>query len=451
MNIKPKIYKPVIGLEVHIELNTKSKMFCRCDAFHFGKLPNTNTCPTCLGLPGAMPYPNKLAINNTLLFGLSLGCKINNVSRFDRKHYFYPDLPKGYQISQYDLPFCKDGVWFSGSGLKINIKRVHLEEDTGKLQHILINGEPVSLIDFNRSGVPLLELVTDPNFFDVETVLEFLKDIQLLAKYLNISNADMEKGSMRLEANISLQAQVPNITNDELPDYKVELKNINSFKFLKIAILYEMKRQSDILSSGMKVIQETRGFDEKTSSTYSQRIKEGSEDYRYFPEPDIPTFYFNNKLLNDLKKQLTETPWKKRKRFIKTYGIKSKYAEIITSDIERSDYFEELCKLSKIHKININLISDLIINKNMDKKYKEPQLFILEILKSMKKVYFSEEDTLNAVIKVLSIEKNAVQDYKTGKLEVLGYLIGSAQKLLTGKGDVALIRKLIIEKYKRYE
>ena len=445
MNNKPKIFKPVIGLEVHIELNTKSKMFCRCNAFHFGKHPNINTCPICLGLPGAMPNPNRIAIESTLLFGLALGCEINKISKFDRKHYFYPDLPKGYQISQYDIPFCKNGVWISDNGRKINIKRVHLEEDTGKLQHNVIDGESVSLIDFNRSGVPLLELVTDPDFSDIETVLEFLRDIQILSRYLEISNADMEKGSMRLEANISLSENNSKNPNQELPDYKVELKNINSFKFLKSALVFELKRQSDILSANKNVIQETRGFNEKNNSTYSQRIKEGSEDYRYFPEPDIPTIYLDDKLINVIKNKLTETPWEKRKRLIHIYGIKKNYAEIISADLDRSNYFEKLIKLSEKHKLDINDVSDLMINKNFDKKFPEPELFVIEILKNMKKEYFSEHDTYKAVIEVLKKEEKAVQDYKNGKNEVLGYLIGSVQRLVTGKGDINLIKKLILK------
>lgn len=445
---------PIIGLEVHIEQNTKRKMFCRCSADHFSKSANINTCPTCLGLPGAMPYPNKAAIENTVLFGLALGCSINKYSKFDRKHYFYPDLPKGYQITQYDLPFCKEGKWESTKNTIHRIRRVHLEEDTGKLQHKIIDGKKVSLIDYNRSGVPLMELVTEPDFHNSDDILNFLKDIQSLARYLKISNADMEKGSMRLEANISLyktdkEINQINLKNINLPDYKVELKNINSFRFLKNAINAEVKRQSDLLLSGKKVAQETRGYDEKSETTYSQRTKENVKDYRYFPEPDIPSVYIDEKLMNSIQKKLVETPWSKRKRYVKKLRLSDEYAQILVNDYDRSIFFEELISLANKHKLNTKKLADLIINKNFDKKFTNPQELIIDVVKSQNSENASDEDTNKAVEEVLKNEAKAVEDYRKGKVNVVGFLLGMVQKKLSGKGDVATIRNLLTKQLEK--
>ena len=440
-------YKPVIGLEVHIELSTKSKMFCGCDADHFAKVPNTQVCPVCLGLPGAMPYANHEALDNTIKLGLALNCEISKFSKFDRKHYFYPDLPKSYQISQYDLPFCKKGS-FEINGKTIRLRRVHLEEDTAKLVHQKVNGKQVSLIDFNRSGVPLVELVTEPDFRTTNDVVDFLKEIQRIVRYLSISTADMEKGSMRLEANISLARGHHEHRSDDLPDYKVELKNINSFRFLEKAIDYEIERQSKILSEGKKVIQETRGYDEATAKTFSQRVKEEANDYRYFPEPDLPPIELSKETINLLQKSLPELPLQKRKRFQEIFGLSTNYANVLIENRQRAQYFEEAVSIAKVHKVSVKNIADAMVNLKMDQDNLTPSELVRKLFEASKLQFVGEAETLNAIDAVIKSELKAVSDWKKGKTEVLGFLIGQVQKILKGKGDSKIISKLLSEKLK---
>lgn len=383
----------VIGLEVHVELDTKSKMFCGCPAEHFGVEPNTHTCPVCLGLPGALPVPNKKAIEWTIKLALALGCKINLESHFDRKNYFYPDLPKGYQITQYETPF---GEW--GKLGKIRIRRVHLEEDTGKLQHQ--NGE--TLIDFNRSGIPLVEIVTEPDFRSVDEVDIYLKKLQRIIRYLGISNADMEKGSMRLEPSISLTA------NGQLPNYRVELKNINSFRFVRKALEYEINRQQ----KEPHVLQ-TRGWDENSNTTFPQREKEEAHDYRYFPEPDIPPIKLTEGYVLSIK-YYGELPDEKFERFQKQYGLTEYQANILTEDRTKADDFEE--KVKKTKSFTAVEIANAIINKRpLATKVTTP---------------IDEKELEKIIQKVLSENSKAVEDYKFGKIQVLGFLIGQVAKLL---------------------
>lgn len=437
--METKKLTPIIGLEVHIELSTESKLFCGCSADHFAKKPNTQVCPVCMGLPGALPFTNYEAVISTLKFGLAMGSKINLFSKFDRKHYFYPDLPKSYQISQYDLPFCMGGTFTLKNGKTVNVRRVHLEEDTGKLVHETIDGVKSSLIDFNRSSVPLMEMVTEPDFHDTESVVEFLKEVQLIAKYLRISNADMEKGSMRLEANISLSP------DGSLPNYKVELKNINSFRFLEKAVKAEIIRQEKLISKGEKIPQETRGYDEIKQTTYLQRVKEEANDYRYFPEPDLPPISFRQDQIDNIKNNIPELPKEKRARFESEFGLSKDFADILVSDRTRAEYFEEAVKLNNNYKV----IADLMINKKQDAEYPEPAGLIKHILEMSSVAYSSNDEVENAVKSAIMANEKAVSDYKAGNGNVVGFLMGMVQKQLQGKGNPQIVREKLLEKLQK--
>ena len=435
---------PIIGMEVHIELSTKSKMFCGCSANHFSKIANTQVCPVCLGLPGALPFANREAIEDTIKFGLALGATINKFSKFDRKHYFYPDLPKSYQISQYDLPLCVGGMFEDK-----RITRVHLEEDTGKLVHETIDGVKSSLIDFNRSSVPLMEMVTEPDFHDAESIIRFLKEAQMIARYLGISNADMEKGSMRLEANISLSPFTVDSPQFTLPNYKVELKNINSFKFLEKAINAEIKRQEEALSKGEAIEPQTRGYDEVKQTTYLQRSKEDAKDYRYFPEPDLPPMRFTDEEIEKLRGSLPELPREKRERFMKDYQISKDYTEILVDDIDRSKYFEEAVKLGGRDSISPKTIADMMINKKLDVEFPEPAGLVRRIFEISTVEYASNDDVEKSVVSVLTENEKAVSDYKSGNGNVIGFLIGMVQKKLQGKGNAQLVREKLLERLQK--
>lgn len=437
-------YEPIIGLEVHVELATKSKMFCGCPADHFGREPNTITCPVCLGLPGALPVPNKKAVESTILLGLALNCTINEESKFDRKHYFYPDLPKGYQISQYDQPLATAG-WLELSNYPIipaspagrqssnkpikkiiRIRRVHLEEDTGKLQH---QGDK-TLVDFNRSGVPLVEIVTEPDFRSDEEVDIFVKKLQQIVQYLGISGADMEKGSMRIEPSVSIRQGKRQTEKGkrELPHYRVEIKNINSFKFARRAIAYEIERQRNLLEHGETPIQQTRGFVESKGITVMQREKEEAHDYRYFPEPDIPPMKWGKSQISHLKSQIGELPDEKKDRFMRKYSLREYDAKILTETRERGEYFENCVKYTSIVP---KIIANWIINKKIDVEKVSPAQLVDQILQSTQTSTVSDEELEETIKKVLAENPKAVEDYKKGKNAVLGFLMSIVVRKLS--------------------
>lgn len=421
-------YIPIIGLEIHIQLNTKTKMFCACSADIWQEKPNSHVCPTCLGLPGALPVPNKESIEKVIKLGLSLGSIISEYSQFDRKNYFYPDLPKGYQISQFYFPFCRDGNLSN-----IRIREIHLEEDTGKSFH----ESDVTLLDYNKSGMPLAELVTEPDFRSSEEAVNFSKKIHQLVKSLGISEADMEKGNMRLEANISLKEQEAGsmkleVGSKDLPDYKVEVKNINSFRFLGKVIDYELSRQKELLEAGEKVIQETRGYDERTGETFSQRVKETAKDYRYFPEPDIPPIIISKEWLAEIKSQVKELPWEKEGNLAKEYSLESSQMKILTAEPDLFALFEKSVSLAG--KDSAKKIADLLINKKENRNLKPEDLE--KILKEQSNKVTLGPDQLKSICKkVISENAQAVTDFKNGKEASLKFLVGQVMRLSFGKAN----------------
>jgi len=497
-------YDIIIGLEIHAEIKSKSKMFCSCRNETLNPKPNSTVCPICLGHPGTLPLVNQEAINKVILLGLALNCQINRLSKFDRKNYFYPDLPKGYQISQYDLPIAHHG-FLEINKQKIEITRIHLEEDTAKLIHP--SGKNYTLIDFNRAGVPLLELVTEPVIHDAISARIFCQTFQQILKYLNISDANMEKGEMRCEVNISLQkkghwfrdeyGQIKTIKNIKLNN-KVEIKNINSFKSIEKAINYEIERQQKLLNNNEEILMETRGFDENKNETFRQRIKESGSDYRYFPEPDIKPIKISSEKIAEIKKKIIELPHNKKDRFIQEYGLTPEMSEILIDNKNIADWTEkviselhELIKSNneswenqniKLSKLSINWISGELFKflkkdkKNIDKIKITPldfsKLIILlhqrkitpktgqEILKIMYELGKNPEDIMkenNLEIKtednLEELEKNIEQiikkyekqwlEYKNGKEALLKFFIGQTMAETKGRFPASKIEEII--------
>lgn len=433
-------YKLVCGMEIHAELKTESKMFCGCKNDPFGaKEPNIYTCPVCLGMPGGLPVANKKAIEWTIKVGLAMGCKINLFSKFDRKNYFYPDLPKAYQISQYDLPFCYDGVVETSYG-PVRITRIHLEEDTGKLQHTKINGKKVSLIDYNRSSVPLMEIVTEPDIKSPEQAKEYAKKVRDLLRYLEVADCDMDQGGMRLEANISLSK----IDAKKLPEYKVEVKNINSFRFAEQAITFEMDRQAEILDTGKNPKQETRGWDATKSMTFSQRTKEDAEDYRYFPDPDLPPIVFTKKKIKEIESQLPELIETKLARWGKEYSVEPRYSELLVDSVQNAEVLEQsFFELKKANQ-EANKLANLLANKKINYVANSDEL-VAKFKKTFATDDVDESEIIQAVHKVMNENNDAVEKFRAGQKQVVGFFMGQTLKTLGKKVDTRELSKILMQ------
>jgi aspartyl-tRNA(Asn)/glutamyl-tRNA(Gln) amidotransferase subunit B len=393
-------YKATIGLEIHAEMKTETKMFCACKKDSNEEKPNVNICPICTGHPGTLPVINKQAVKNVLKMGVALGAKLADFTEWDRKNYFYPDIPKGYQISQYKYPLITGGK-LNG----INITRVHLEEDTAKSSH---DQGDFSLVDFNRAGVPLMELVTEPELHSGKDTADFARELQLLLQYLGVGDANMEKGEMRIEANIS-------VSTTEKLGTKVEVKNINSFKAVEKAVAYEIERHIQVLESGGKIVQETRGWNEDKQITFSQRLKEDSHDYRYFPDPDLPKMKISEIpefTMVNLKKELPELPWEKRERYEKDYGIKAVDVEIFVRPGIIGDFFEKVCVDFKGDKNLIKLASNYIISdllglmKNKQEKAQENSLRLTaDLIAPRNPLGFLRDEDFASLIKMVADNK----------------------------------------------
>lgn len=429
---------PLIGLEVHVELETKSKMFCGCPADHFGREPNTATCPVCLGLPGALPVPNKKAIESCIKIGLALGCKINRLSKFDRKQYFYPDLAKGYQISQYDEPFCSDGLITLDSGKKIGIERVHQEEDTGKLQHTVLKGEKVSLVDYNRSGVPLVEIVSRPDMSSSAEAKEYLKKIHEIVHTIGVSSADMDKGQMRLEPTVNVCIE------DETGVHYTplaEIKNINSFNFVAQAIEFEVKRQVEEFEKThiekSPTNKTTRGYDSVKKITFLQRTKEEAKDYRYFPEPDIPPFIIEDDVVEKLRQELPQLPDEIISN-LESLGIERKYAKIIYSN---EKFLAAIYSFRDDKDIDNNKLASCLANKKID-VYGDIKTQYLAITKVGNT---NKDDIKKVVSEIMAANPNIVADYKKGKTNVAGFFVGQAMRQTKGEADPKTINEVVTE------
>jgi aspartyl-tRNA(Asn)/glutamyl-tRNA(Gln) amidotransferase subunit B len=470
-------YEAIIGMEVHAELLTQSKMFCSCSADFFGAKPNTLTCPVCTGMPGVLPVINQKGVEYAIMTALALNCEIAETSVFSRKNYFYPDLPKAYQISMYDLPLSVNGwleIEFDSNSNRIGIERVHLEEDTAKLFHV----DGHSLVDFNRSGVPLMEIVSQPDMRSADEAYAYLTKLRQILRYLDVSSGDMEKGAMRCEANVSLRP----VGSTEYGT-KVEVKNLNSFRSVRLALDYEIQRQSRILDEGGSVEQVTMGWDENRGVTVVQRSKEYAHDYRYFPEPDLPPLSISREWVEEIKGRLPELPDAKRNRFMTKYGLSAYDASVLTTDRGIADYFEtcaqaypeaktvsnwvtgELFRLLKetetsIEEVQITpaalaelliLVEKSTINQNTAKAVLG-EMFTsgraaAEIVAQKGLAQISDADELGRVVdEIIAANPDPVAEYRAGKERLFGWFVGQVMKATQSKANPQLVTDLLKEK-----
>ncbi len=471
-------YEAVIGLEVHAQLKTQTKIFCAC-SIEFGKPPNSQVCPVCLGLPGALPVLNQEVLVLAVKAGLALNCAIAPLTKFDRKNYFYPDLPKGYQISQFDKPICHDGYLIIDQK-KINIKRAHLEEDAGKLVHsgaARLHGSAYSLVDFNRSGTPLLEIVSDPDLNSADEARKYLTELRNILRYIDVCDGNLEEGSFRCDANVSIRPVGSNMLGT-----RVEIKNMNSFKSVKNAIETEIERQEQELDKGNKIVQETRLYDEATGDTHVMRSKEEANDYRYFPEPDLVPINIAVSFIEDIKKTLPVLPEVLRQKYVSEYQLTYDDAYVITEDKELTGFFETVLKLNvnpktacnlllgpclgylkenKLAivqtKLNDNHIKDLVSNlesaqisftgaKQVLLKAMETGNSISQIINDLGLVQISDEVTLKKFIDELILKyPNQLQEYKAGKTKLRGFFQGELMKATKGKANPQILNKILDE------
>ncbi len=475
-------YEVVIGLEVHAQILTRSKMFCGCSTDYLTTPPNSSTCPVCLGLPGSLPVINRDAVEATIRTALALNCEIPEFTKFDRKNYFYPDLPKGYQISQYDLPLSRNGFLefeVKGEPRRCGITRVHLEEDTGKLLHAgAIHEAQSSLVDLNRAGVPLMEIVSEPDLRSADDSREYFTRLRAILQYIGVNNGDMESGQLRCDANVSLR---PLGTTQY--GTKVEIKNMNSFRAVHRAIEYEVGRQTEVLEGGGKLLQETRGWNDARGETVSQRSKEYAQDYRYFPEPDLPPLAVSRQWVEQIRAGLPELPAARRTRFVEAFTLSGYDASLLTSSRTVAEYFEAAVRTGAPAKTVANwILGDLSRLRNTAEWDKAGPPITAELLVELLQLIDSgqisgkmakdvlaqvaatgrsprdlvreqglsqisgDAELIRIVEQVIADNAKSVEDYRAGKQQALGFLVGQAMKLSTGKANPARVNELLREK-----